>query len=87
MALKDLRRGTTFSIEMSSDSKCILSENSVWAKNLIEFLLGTSNLDEIWKRLLYLHLLTNSTLGEEFEIQCRNFLTWIEINSNFFCFD
>jgi hypothetical protein len=27
---------------------------------------------------LYLHLVTNSTHGEEFEVQSRNFLTWIE---------
>jgi hypothetical protein len=41
---------------------------------LLEFLFGTSNLDEIWIRYLYLHLVTNSTHGEEFEVQPRNFL-------------
>jgi hypothetical protein len=34
-------------------------------------------LDETWTRDLYLHLLTNSTLGKEFKVQTRNFLTWI----------
>jgi hypothetical protein len=37
---------------------------------------------------LYLHLVTNSTHGEEFEIQSRNFLTWIKsLNLNPFDFD
>jgi hypothetical protein len=31
-----------------------------------------------WTRDMYLHLDTNSTLDEEFEVQTRNFLTWIE---------
>jgi hypothetical protein len=31
-------------------------------------------LDETWTRGLYLHLVTNSTHGEEFEVQSRNFL-------------
>jgi hypothetical protein len=35
-------------------------------------------LNEFWTRYLYLHLVTNSTHGEEFELQSRNFLTWIE---------
>jgi hypothetical protein len=34
-------------------------------------------LDETWTRDLYLRLLTNSTLGKEFKVQTRNFLTWI----------
>jgi hypothetical protein len=34
--------------------------------------------DETWRRYLYLHLVSNSTHGEEFEVQSRNFLTWIE---------
>jgi hypothetical protein len=48
MVLKDLKRGTMFSIETSSDSKWILSENFREAsmfefeENLIEFLLGIS---------------------------------------------
>jgi hypothetical protein len=41
----------------------------------MEFLLGTSNLNETWTRDFYLHLVTNSTHDEEFEIQTRNFLT------------
>jgi hypothetical protein len=45
---------------------------------LMDFLLGTSNLDETWTRDLYLHLVTNSTHDEEFEVQSRNLLTWIE---------
>jgi hypothetical protein len=41
------------------------------------------NLDETWKRDLYLHLVTNSTLGKEFEVQSRNSLTWIDgLNQN-----
>jgi hypothetical protein len=37
---------------------------------------------------MYLHLDTNSTHDEEFEVQTRNFLTWIEgFKSNFFYFD
>jgi hypothetical protein len=35
-------------------------------------------LDETWTRDLYLHLVTNSTHDEEFEVQSRNLLTWIE---------
>jgi hypothetical protein len=31
-----------------------------------------------WTRYLYLYLVSNSTHGEEFEVQSRNFLTWIE---------
>jgi hypothetical protein len=45
-------------------------------ENLMEFLLGTTNLNEIWTRDFYLNLVTNSTHEEEFEIQTRNFLTW-----------
>jgi hypothetical protein len=33
-------------------------------------------LDEIWTRYLYLHLVTNSTRGEEFGVYTWNFLTW-----------
>jgi hypothetical protein len=32
--------------------------------NLIEFLLGTPNLDETWTSDLYLNPVTNSTLGK-----------------------
>jgi hypothetical protein len=45
-------------------------------ENLMEFLLGTTNLNEIWTRDFYLNLVTNSTHEEEFEIETRNFLTW-----------
>jgi hypothetical protein len=31
-------------------------------------------LDETWARALYLYLVTNSTLGKEFEVRTRNFL-------------
>jgi hypothetical protein len=44
--------------------------------NLMEFLLGTSILDETWTGDFCLHLDTNSTHEEEFEVQIRNFLTW-----------
>jgi hypothetical protein len=40
--------------------------------------LESSNLDETWTGEFYLYLGTNSTHGEEFEVQSRNFLTWIE---------
>jgi hypothetical protein len=57
-------------------------------EKLIEFLLGTSNFDKTWSRDLYLHLVINSTLGKEFEVQPRNFLTWIEsFNQIAFYFD
>jgi hypothetical protein len=35
-------------------------------------------LDEFLTRYLYLHLVTYSTHGEEFEVQSRNFLTRIQ---------
>jgi hypothetical protein len=41
----------------------------------MEFLLGTSNLDEIWTMDFYLHLVTNSTHDEEFEVPTRKFWT------------
>jgi hypothetical protein len=44
---------------------------------LIEFLLGTSNLNEIWTNDFCLYLVTNSTHGKEFEVQTRNFLACI----------
>jgi hypothetical protein len=64
------------SIGTSSDSKGVSNEK---LEKLLgfEFLLGTSNLDEIWARYLYLHLVTKSTHGEEFDVQSRNFLTQI----------
>jgi hypothetical protein len=37
-------------------------------ENLIEFLLGTSNLDKTWTKDFCLHLVTNSTYDEEFEV-------------------
>jgi hypothetical protein len=41
-----------------------------------------------WARDMYLHLDTNSTHDKEFEIQTRNFLTWIEgFKSDSFYFD
>jgi hypothetical protein len=36
--------------------------------NLLEFLLRTSNLNEIWTKASCLHLGTNSIHGEEFEV-------------------
>jgi hypothetical protein len=82
VALKDLKRGTTFNIGTSLDSEWISNENSdnfLGLKfNRIYYNFLTSNLDEIWKRFLYLHLLTNSTHGEEFKVQSRNFLTRVE---------
>jgi hypothetical protein len=37
---------------------------------------------------MYLHLVTNSTHGEEFEVQSMNFSTWIEsLNRIPFYFD
>jgi hypothetical protein len=41
---------------------------------LIEFLLGSLNLDKTWTRDFYLRLDTNSTHEEEFEIEIRKFL-------------
>jgi hypothetical protein len=33
---------------------------------------------------MYLHLVRNLTLGKEFEVQYRNFLTWIgNLNQNY----
>jgi hypothetical protein len=34
----------------------------------MEFHLGTSNFDETWTKDLWLHLVTKSTLGKEFEV-------------------
>jgi hypothetical protein len=44
----------------------------------MKFYLGASNLDETWTKDLNLNLVTNSTHEKEFEVQFRNFLTWIE---------
>jgi hypothetical protein len=78
--VKVLKKGTTFSIGTSSDLKLISNKKLEKLlglkiqKNFLEFLLETSNWDQIWTRYLYLHLVTNSTHGEEFEVQIRNFL-------------
>jgi hypothetical protein len=42
----------------------------------MEFLLGTSDFDEIWAKDIRLHLDDNSTRENEFEVQTRNSLTW-----------
>jgi hypothetical protein len=42
----------------------------------MEFHLGASNLDENWAKDLCLHLVTNPTHNEEFEVQTRNLGTW-----------
>jgi hypothetical protein len=72
MIWKDLMRGTTFLIETSSDSKWVLNEKS-WKligfefdRNLMEFLLGTLDFDEIWENDISLHLDDNSTHEKEF---------------------
>jgi hypothetical protein len=42
----------------------------------MDFLLGISNFYETWIKVFCLHLVTNSTHDEEFEVQIRNLLTW-----------
>jgi hypothetical protein len=71
MVWKGLKRGTTFSIYVSSNSSWSLNENSenLLCLNSEKFLLGTSNLAETWTKDFSLHLVTNSTLGKDFEIQ------------------
>jgi CTP:phosphocholine cytidylyltransferase-like protein len=82
VVLNYLKRGTTFSIETSSDSKLILNENSgkllglEIEGNLMEFLLGTSYFDETWTTNFCLHLADHSTHEGEFAIPTRNSLTW-----------
>jgi hypothetical protein len=44
-------------------------------RNYYNFFLKILILDETWTRHLFLHLVTNSTHGEEFEVQSRNILT------------
>jgi hypothetical protein len=42
----------------------------------MDFLLRTSIFYETWIKVFCLHLVTNSTHDEEFDVQTRNFLTW-----------
>jgi hypothetical protein len=87
MVLKDLMRGTNFSIGISSNSKWILNENYEkllclkFNRICYNFNLKSSNCVETWTRELYLNLVTNSIHGEEFQVQTRNFLTWM-VNLN-----
>jgi hypothetical protein len=75
IVLKFSKRGTNFSIETSSDSKWILNENSEKLLGLkfnricYNFFLESLNLNETWKRGLFLHLDTKLTHEEEFEAQ------------------
>jgi hypothetical protein len=78
--MKDLKKETIFSIETSLDSNWISNKKIREASrfkiqsNLLEFLLGTSNLNEIWTKGSCLHLGINSIPREEFEVQTMNFL-------------
>jgi hypothetical protein len=70
MVVKDLKKGTMFFIVSSSDSKWISNEKSEKLLGL-EFNRISSwnfNLNEIWTRYLYLHLVSNSTQVKEFEV-------------------
>jgi hypothetical protein len=74
MVLKDSMIGATFLIETSSGSNWTLNDKSgkllgfEFDRNLMEFLLVTSDFDEIWEKDICLHLDENSTHEKEFEV-------------------
>jgi hypothetical protein len=74
MVLNDLKRGTTLCMEISSNLKWSLNENSKklllfeFEYNLMKILLETSNFDETWTRDLCLSLDGHSTHRKEFEV-------------------
>jgi hypothetical protein len=72
MVGNDLKKGTTFSIGTSLDSNWISNEKIREASrfkiqlNVLEFLFGTSNLNEDWTKGSCFHLGTNSIHRKEF---------------------